>query len=74
MRGRKKLPESEKKIPFRIYIPSKIIDKHGGEDMLKEKMLSFMYGDEDICDNPKWLNDALKNDGETHCPECGKKL
>jgi hypothetical protein len=27
-----------------------------------------------VCDNPKWLKDAMRDSGLRNCPECGKSL
>jgi len=37
--GRKPLPLSEKKSTLKLYLKNSVIDKLGGEDVLKEKLL-----------------------------------
>jgi hypothetical protein len=42
-RGRKTIPDNEKKIPVVVYIKSETIDKLGGKEKLKQKVTSYIH-------------------------------
>jgi hypothetical protein len=42
-RGRKTIPDNEKKVPVVVYIKSETIDKLGGKEKLKQKVTSYIH-------------------------------
>ena len=42
-RGRKTIPDNEKKIPVVVYIKSETIDKLGGKEKLKQNVTNYIH-------------------------------